>query len=113
MTRIFPLTLIIYNYFLGTLAPKKSTVGLLPLHPIYDPKSMPLSFNAMEYWNGKLTQIRDQGWCGASWAITTADIASDKYGLLIVFVIYYTYTYLLNNYLYNNKYFLNKPKDSM
>lgn len=78
------------GYLSGTLAPQKSTVGLLPLHPVYDPKSMPRAFNAMNNWDGQLSKIRDQGWCGSSWAITTTDTASDKY-FLVTFALFDTY----------------------
>lgn len=52
---------------------------MVSLHPIYDSKRMARSFNALENWPNKMAPIRDQGWCGASWAITTADVASDRY----------------------------------
>jgi len=47
------------------------------------PESLPLSFNAMheQKWGTSLTPIHDQGWCGSSWAISTASVASDRFGI--------------------------------
>lgn len=49
-----------------------------PTRPVYDPNALPKSFNAMDQWRGKLSEIMDQGWCGTSWAISAAAVASDK-----------------------------------
>lgn len=47
------------------------------------PESIPRSFNAMQEgkWTGFITPVYDQGWCGSSWAISTATVASDRFGI--------------------------------
>lgn len=47
------------------------------------PESLPRNFNALEdeRWSGFISPIYDQGWCGSSWAISTASVASDRFGI--------------------------------
>lgn len=45
------------------------------------PESLPRSFDSRNNWPGLITGIRDQGWCGSSWAISTASVASDRFGI--------------------------------
>lgn len=46
-------------------------------------ESLPPYFNAFDdvYWSKFISPIRDQGWCGSSWAISTASVASDRFGI--------------------------------
>lgn len=46
-------------------------------------EKLPKTFNALEEekWQGFISPIYDQGWCGASWAISTAAVASDRFGI--------------------------------
>lgn len=67
---------------LGTLTPQKSTLGMYPLRPVYDPNKLPSRFDARQQWAGQLAPIQDQGWCGSSWAISTAAVASDKFVIM-------------------------------
>ncbi len=46
----------------------------------YDPSELPMSFDARDKWPGKVHPVRDQGDCGASWAFSTASVASDRCG---------------------------------
>lgn len=51
------------------------------MHPIkqkYDPNSLPASFDARIEWKNQLQDVRDQGWCAASWAFSTAAVAADR-----------------------------------
>lgn len=49
-----------------------------PISPDYDAKRLPLSFDARKQWRGLIEMPRDQGWCGASWAISTVAVISDR-----------------------------------
>lgn len=49
-------------------------------HPIKNskiPRGLPSTFDPRG--QGILAPIRDQGWCPTSWAISTADVASDRW----------------------------------
>lgn len=67
---------------LGTLNPSKSVYKMNPVRRIYDPDSLPREFDARLKWPRDISGIRDQGWCGASWAISTVDVASDRFALM-------------------------------
>lgn len=56
---------------------------MLPLNPIFDPSSLPRQFDARTKWPGKISEPRDQGWCGASWAFSTVAVASDRFAIAI------------------------------
>lgn len=45
------------------------------------PIDLPSHFNANEKWRGLISDVRDQGWCGSSWAISTATVASDRFSI--------------------------------
>lgn len=45
---------------------------------IYDPSTLPKNFDAEQKWPNYISPIQDQGWCGSSWAISTAAVASDR-----------------------------------
>ena len=59
----------------------------------YHQKDLPPFFDARDKWPGKIEDIRDQGWCGASWAFSTASVASDRWANMPVYV---------NNACYSN-----------
>lgn len=40
---------------------------------------VPRHFNASQEWRGMISDVRDQGWCGSSWAVSTATVASDRF----------------------------------
>ncbi|CAO1329683.1 unnamed protein product [Diamesa hyperborea] len=44
-------------------------------------KQLPNSFNSLENWPGLISEVRDQGWCGSSWAVSTASVASDRFSV--------------------------------
>lgn len=45
------------------------------------PELLPRAFNSAQHWPGLITDVHDQGWCGSSWAISTASVASDRFGI--------------------------------
>lgn len=49
---------------------------------IYDPESLPREFDARTRWRRQISGVDDQGWCGASWAISTAQVASDRFAVM-------------------------------
>jgi len=44
-------------------------------------ESIPTRFNAVDHWPNLIGEIRDQGWCGSSWAVSTASVASDRFAV--------------------------------
>ncbi|XP_045482167.1 tubulointerstitial nephritis antigen-like [Harmonia axyridis] len=67
---------------LGTLQPERSVMNMNPVRKIYNPESLPRQFDATLEWPNYITDIQDQGDCAASWAISTAAVASDRFGIV-------------------------------
>ncbi|RZC37298.1 Peptidase C1 domain containing protein [Asbolus verrucosus] len=67
---------------LGTLQPHRSVINMNPVRRIYDPHTFSTEFDSEMKWPGWISQIHDQGWCGSSWAISTAAVASDRFAIL-------------------------------
>lgn len=64
---------------LGTLAPHKRVQSMTPVvNPFI---KIPQKFDSHVKWPGMISSIRDQGWCGSSWAISTASVASDRFSI--------------------------------
>lgn len=63
---------------LGTKEPKNRVKAMSKLH--VTGRTLPAHFNAFDEWTG-ISAIRDQGWCGSSWAVSTASVASDRYAV--------------------------------
>ncbi|KAK9738480.1 Papain family cysteine protease [Popillia japonica] len=70
------------KYKLGTLQPERFVMRMNPVRRIYDPNSLPTEFDAESVWPGDVSGIVEQGWCGSSWAVSTAAVASDRYGIV-------------------------------
>ena len=53
---------------------------MYPITKIYDPRELPRSFDARDKreWSGLISPVQNQGWCGASWAFSTATTAADR-----------------------------------
>lgn len=49
-----------------------------PVKRYYDPAALPREFDSATRWPRYIGGIQDQGWCGSSWAISTAAVASDR-----------------------------------
>ena len=45
----------------------------------YKEKDLPDSFDSRSKWRDLNSEVEDQGWCGASWAYSTASVASDRF----------------------------------
>lgn len=67
---------------LGTLNPSNSVYRMNSVRRIYDPESLPREFDARTRWRRQISGVDDQGWCGASWAISTAQVASDRFAVM-------------------------------
>lgn len=53
-----------------------------PLKNVIDFQKIPRIFDARKNWPGLITLPTDQGWCGASWAFSTASVASDRFAIM-------------------------------
>ena len=51
-----------------------------PIVKALDEVQLPAEFDARRRpgWSGLIGPVQDQGWCGASWALSTAGTASDR-----------------------------------
>ncbi|GJQ85101.1 hypothetical protein Trydic_g15788 [Trypoxylus dichotomus] len=66
------------KYKLGTLQPERFVLRMNPVRRIYDPNSLISDFDSGAEWPGYISGIEEQGWCGSSWAVSTAAVASDR-----------------------------------
>lgn len=57
---------------------KLPSINMYPISLYYDAASIPKSFDARQKWQFKISRPRDQGWCGSSWAFSTATVATDR-----------------------------------
>lgn len=67
---------------LGTMNPSRSVYRMNAVRRIYDPESLPREFDSRSRWPRDISKIADQGWCGASWAISSAQVASDRFAIM-------------------------------
>lgn len=77
----------LFIFRLGTLKPDRFVLTMNPVRSIYDPKLLPTNFDSESKWPGQMSNIQDQGWCGSSWAISTAAVASDRWMMIIEFLV--------------------------
>ncbi|XP_024920939.1 tubulointerstitial nephritis antigen-like [Cynoglossus semilaevis] len=68
------------KYRLGTQRPSKTIMNMNEMQMNMDPQNeqLPQYFNSTEKWPGKIHEPLDQGNCAASWAFSTAAVASDR-----------------------------------
>lgn len=64
---------------LGTKEPAYKVKAMTKLS--VKPESLPREFSALDHWPGLISDVQDQGWCGSSWAVSTASVASDRFGI--------------------------------
>ena len=64
---------------LGTYEPTRKVKAMSRLSNKIE--NVPRSFNSFDKWPEYVTSVPDQGWCGASWAVSTASVASDRFGV--------------------------------
>uniref|UniRef100_A0A3B5AI44 Tubulointerstitial nephritis antigen like 1 n=1 Tax=Stegastes partitus TaxID=144197 RepID=A0A3B5AI44_9TELE len=62
------------RYRLGTQRPSRTIMNMNEIQS----DRLPLYFNSAEKWPGKIHEPLDQGNCAASWAFSTAAVASDR-----------------------------------
>ncbi|GAB1610555.1 uncharacterized peptidase C1-like protein F26E4.3, partial [Argonauta hians] len=65
------------KYRLGTYQPNEQVFRMVAMRS-HKTDSLPESFDSRTKWPGLISDIRDQGDCGSSWALSTAAIASDR-----------------------------------
>ncbi|KAJ8306502.1 hypothetical protein KUTeg_017047 [Tegillarca granosa] len=65
------------RYRLGTMPPDNQVMRMIPVQMdmVREP---PKSFDSRQKWPNYVHPVRDQGNCGASWAFSTAAVASDR-----------------------------------
>ncbi|KAJ8273182.1 hypothetical protein GJAV_G00098590 [Gymnothorax javanicus] len=67
------------RYRLGTQRPSRTVMNMNEIQMNMDSAGhLPSHFNAAEKWPGKIHEPLDQGNCAASWAFSTAAVASDR-----------------------------------
>lgn len=67
------------RYRLGTQRPSRTIMNMNEMQMNMNGNDyMPSHFNAAEKWPGKIHEPLDQGNCNASWAFSTAAVASDR-----------------------------------
>ncbi|KAK6638876.1 hypothetical protein RUM43_007146 [Polyplax serrata] len=69
------------TYKTGTLLPHRTVKRMMPVK-VKKVGKLPNSFDARNKWPGWILGPADQGWCGASWAVSTASVASDRYAIM-------------------------------
>ncbi|EYB89217.1 hypothetical protein Y032_0234g3133 [Ancylostoma ceylanicum] len=68
------------KYRLGTLFPEQSVQNMNEI--VIKPRELPPHFDAREKWPGMIHEVRDQGDCGSSWAVSTSTISSDRLAII-------------------------------
>ncbi|KAG5678378.1 hypothetical protein PVAND_008058 [Polypedilum vanderplanki] len=64
------------TYRLGTFEPRVKVKSMSRLG--HSTEQLPQNFNSLTKWTGFISEIHDQGWCGSSWAVSTASVGSDR-----------------------------------
>ncbi|XP_029342962.1 uncharacterized peptidase C1-like protein F26E4.3 isoform X2 [Acyrthosiphon pisum] len=68
---------------LGTLQPPEKILQVVPLKAVFHQDyQLPSSFDLRKVFGDKITDPIDQGWCGASWAISTAQVTTDRFVIM-------------------------------
>lgn len=67
---------------LGTLHSKRKILQMKPLKAAFQRGNLRRSYDAREVWGKYISRPIDQGWCGASWAISTVQVTTDRFGIM-------------------------------
>lgn len=69
-----------FLYRTGTLNPEALSLQMYPIILRPDLTRIPSEFDARQKpeWVGRVSDVGDQGWCGASWAFSTLGVAQDR-----------------------------------
>ncbi|KAK9872407.1 hypothetical protein WA026_017866 [Henosepilachna vigintioctopunctata] len=67
---------------LGTVQPEAFLMRMNPMKRIYNPNDLPRQFDSLREWPTYITAIQEQGDCAASWAISAAAVASDRFAIV-------------------------------
>lgn len=67
-------------YYLGTLPLSRETQRMGAIRYNKEP-DYPAHFDSRSRWPRYISPARDQGWCGADWAVTLADVVSDRFAI--------------------------------
>ncbi|KAE9415415.1 hypothetical protein Angca_004262, partial [Angiostrongylus cantonensis] len=68
------------KYRLGTLFPEQSVQNMNEI--VIKPRELPKHFDVRDKWPGFIHEVRDQGDCGSSWAVSTTTISSDRLSII-------------------------------
>ncbi|CAG9131612.1 unnamed protein product [Plutella xylostella] len=67
-------------YYLGTLPLSRETQRMGAIRYNKEP-DYPAHFDSRSRWPRYISPARDQGWCGADWAVALADVVSDRFAI--------------------------------
>ncbi|KAL4121327.1 hypothetical protein QTP88_013862 [Uroleucon formosanum] len=67
---------------LGTLQPPEKILQIIPLKSVFRRDYLKSSFDLRKVFGDNITDPIDQGWCGASWAISTAQVTTDRFVMM-------------------------------
>lgn len=65
----------------GTFEPLHTVKRMSRLTNKRNTEQLPRSFDARNEWPGLVSDTQDQGWCGSSWAVSTASVSSDRFAI--------------------------------
>ncbi|XP_060840605.1 uncharacterized peptidase C1-like protein F26E4.3 isoform X1 [Rhopalosiphum padi] len=67
---------------LGTLQSPEKILQIVPLKAVFHKDELKSSFDLRKVWGERITDPIDQGWCGASWAISTVQVITDRFVII-------------------------------
>ncbi|XP_050420957.1 tubulointerstitial nephritis antigen-like [Adelges cooleyi] len=70
------------NLRLGILHSKKKILQMRPLKAAFRRESLPRAFDVRSKWPNLIARPLDQGWCAASWVISTVQVSTDRFGIM-------------------------------
>lgn len=67
---------------LGTLQSPEKILQIVPLKAVFHRDNLKSSYDLRKVWGESITDPIDQGWCGASWAISTVQVITDRFVIM-------------------------------